>query len=96
GKTEMMLVSGYSGIGKSSLVYEVDKPIVGARGYFLSVKFDQFKRNIPYASLIQAFQGLMRQLLTENSTQIAMWKAKILEALGANGQIIIDVIPEVE
>ncbi|MEG4117324.1 AAA family ATPase [Microcoleus sp. N9_B4] len=96
GTTEMMLVSGYSGIGKSSLVYEVDKPIVGARGYFLSGKFDQFKRNIPYASLIQAFQGLMRQLLTENSTQIAMWKAKILEALGANGQIIIDVIPEVE
>jgi len=96
GKTEMMLVSGYSGIGKSSLVNEVDKPIVGARGYFLSGKFDQFKRNIPYASLIQAFQKLMRQLLTENSAQIAIWKAKILEALGANGQIIIDVIPEVE
>ncbi|MEG4996720.1 hybrid sensor histidine kinase/response regulator [Microcoleus sp. B4-D4] len=96
GKTEMMLVSGYSGIGKSSLVNEVDKPIVGSRGYFLSGKFDQFKRNIPYASLIQAFQGLMRQLLTESSAQIAIWKAKILEALGANGQIIIDVIPEVE
>ncbi len=96
GKTEMMLVSGYSGIGKSSLVNEVDKPIVGARGYFLSGKFDQFKRNIPYASLIQAFQGLMRQLLTENSAQIAIWQAKILESLGANGQIIIDVIPEVE
>ncbi|WP_333203470.1 MULTISPECIES: serine/threonine-protein kinase PknK [unclassified Microcoleus] len=96
GTTGMMLVSGYSGIGKSSLVNEVDKPIVGARGYFLSGKFDQFKRNIPYAALIQAFQGLMRQLLTENSAQIAIWKAKILEALGANGQIIIEVIPEVE
>ncbi|MEG4234505.1 AAA family ATPase [Microcoleus sp. Pol11C3] len=96
GTTEMMLISGYSGIGKSSLVNEVDKPIVGARGYFISGKFDQFKRNIPYASLIQAFQGLMRQLLTENSAQIAIWKAKILEALGANGSIIIEVIPEVE
>jgi len=96
GTTEMMLVSGYSGIGKSSLVYEVDKPIVGARGYFLAGKFDQFKRNIPYASLIQAFQGLMRQLLTETSDKIAIWKAKIIEALGANGSIIIDVIPEVE
>ncbi|MEG4405323.1 AAA family ATPase [Microcoleus sp. MON2_D5] len=96
GTTEMMLVSGYSGIGKSSLVNEVDKPIVGARGYFISGKFDQFKRNIPYAALIQAFQGLMRQLLTENSAQIAIWKAKILEALGANGSIIIEVIPEVE
>ncbi|NQE32587.1 hybrid sensor histidine kinase/response regulator [Microcoleus asticus] len=96
GTTEMMLVSGYSGIGKSSLVNEVDKPIVGARGYFISGKFDQFKRNIPYASLIQAFQGLLRQLLTENSDKIVIWKAKILEALGANGQVIIDVIPEVE
>ncbi|MEG4626570.1 AAA family ATPase [Microcoleus sp. w1-18aA5] len=96
GTTEMMLVSGYSGIGKSSLVNEVDKPIVGARGYFISGKFDQFKRNIPYASLIQAFQGLMRQLLTENSDKIAIWKAKILETLGTNGQIIIEVIPEVE
>ncbi|HSF76664.1 MAG TPA: serine/threonine-protein kinase PknK, partial [Microcoleus sp.] len=96
GTTEMMLVSGYSGIGKSSLVNEVDKPIVGARGYFISGKFDQFKRNIPYAALIQAFQGLMRQLLTENSAQIAIWKAQIIEALGANGSIIIEVIPEVE
>ncbi|MEG3986198.1 AAA family ATPase [Microcoleus sp. S28C3] len=96
GTTEMMLVSGYSGIGKSSLVNEVDKPIVGARGYFISGKFDQFKRNIPYASLIQAFQGLMRQLLTENSEKIAIWKSKIIEALGTSGQVIIDVIPEVE
>ncbi|MDM9380612.1 AAA family ATPase [Chlorogloeopsis sp. ULAP01] len=93
---EMMLVSGYSGIGKSSLVNEVHKPIVQQRGYFISGKFDQFKRNIPYASLIQAFQELMRQLLTESHKKIALWKAKILEALGTNGQIIIDVIPEVE
>jgi serine/threonine protein kinase len=96
GATEMMLVSGYSGIGKSSLVNEVHKPIVRQRGYFISGKFDQFKRNIPYASLIQAFQELIRQLLTESYEKIAIWKAKILEALGANGQIIIDVIPEVK
>ncbi|WP_026735779.1 hybrid sensor histidine kinase/response regulator [Fischerella sp. PCC 9605] len=93
---EMMLVSGYSGIGKSSLVNEVHKPIVRQRGYFISGKFDQFKRNIPYASLIQAFQELMQQLLTESADKIAIWKTKLLEALGANGQIIIDVIPEVE
>ncbi|PSM47054.1 serine/threonine protein kinase [Chroococcidiopsis sp. CCALA 051] len=96
GATEMMLVSGYSGVGKSSLVNEVHKPIVGARGYFISGKFDQFKRNIPYASLIQAFQELIRQLLTESSDRIASWQAKLLTALGSNGQIIIDVIPEVE
>ncbi len=96
GRAEMMLISGYSGIGKSSLVNEIHKPIVEARGYFISGKFDQFKRNIPYASLIQAFQELMRQLLTESSDKIAVWKAKLLEALGSNGQVIIDVIPEVE
>jgi predicted ATPase/signal transduction histidine kinase/CheY-like chemotaxis protein/tRNA A-37 threonylcarbamoyl transferase component Bud32 len=95
-RSEMMLVSGYSGIGKSSLVNEIHKPIVRQRGYFISGKFAQFKRNIPYASLIQAFQELTRQLLTESSEQISLWKAKILEALGSNGQVIIDVIPEIE
>jgi len=87
GATEMMLVSGYSGIGKSSLVNEVHKPIVAARGY-ISGKFDQFKRNIPYVSLIQAFQELMRQLLTESADKI-VWQAKLLAAFGANGQVIV-------
>ncbi len=96
GATEMMLVSGYSGIGKSALVHEVHKPIVRQRGYFISGKFDQFKRNIPYASVIQAFQELMRQILTENDERIAMWKSKLLKALGPNGKVIADVIPEVE
>ncbi|MDF2387836.1 AAA family ATPase [Nostoc ellipsosporum NOK] len=96
GQTEMMVVSGYSGIGKSSLVNEIHKPIVRQRGYFISGKFDQFKRNIPYASLIQAFQELMRQLLTESTESLKIWKSQLLTALGQNGQIIIDVIPEVE
>ncbi|MHC5739972.1 AAA family ATPase [Nostoc sp.] len=95
GATEMMLVSGYSGIGKTSIVNEVHKPIVASRGYFITGKFDQFKRDIPYAALIQAFQELIRQLLTENEQQIATWKQKLLEALGSNGQVLIDVIPEV-
>ncbi|MFL9453916.1 AAA family ATPase [Tolypothrix bouteillei VB521301_2] len=96
GRSEMMLVSGYSGIGKTSVINEVHKPIVGARGYFIAGKFDQFKRNIPYASLIQAFRSLIGQLLTESEVQIQAWKEKLLTALGENGQIIIDVIPEVE
>jgi predicted ATPase/signal transduction histidine kinase/FixJ family two-component response regulator/tRNA A-37 threonylcarbamoyl transferase component Bud32 len=96
GQSELMLVSGYSGIGKSSLVNEIHKPIVRQRGYFISGKFDQFKRNIPYVSLIQAFQELMRQLLTESAESLQMWNSKLLAALGQNGQIIIDVIPEVE
>ncbi|MDZ8050786.1 MAG: AAA family ATPase [Aulosira sp. ZfuVER01] len=96
GSSELMLVSGYSGIGKTCVVNEVHKPIVGARGYFIAGKFDQFKRNIPYTSLIQAFQSLVRQLLTESTAQIQAWKEKLLTALGENGQVIIDVIPEVE
>ncbi|MGE5655512.1 MAG: AAA family ATPase [Actinomycetota bacterium] len=96
GTTEMLLVSGYSGIGKSSLVAEFRKRIGSQRGYFIWGKFDQFKRNIPYVALIQSFQDLIRQLLTESPEQIAIWQGKLLEALGVNGQVIIDVIPEVE
>uniref|UniRef100_A0ACD5GUE0 Protein kinase domain-containing protein n=1 Tax=Desertifilum tharense IPPAS B-1220 TaxID=1781255 RepID=A0ACD5GUE0_9CYAN len=76
GTAEMMLVSGYSGIGKSCLVYEVHKPIVAVRGYFTSGKFDQLQRNIPYSALIQAFQELIRQLLTESPERISLWKQK--------------------
>ncbi|MGB5967877.1 MAG: AAA family ATPase [Spirulinaceae cyanobacterium] len=96
GTTEMLLVAGYSGIGKSALINEIHKPVVAKRGLFISGKFEQFKRNIPYASVIQAFQELMKQLLTENEAQIQIWREKLLEALGSNAQVIIDVIPEVE
>lgn len=96
GSTELMLVSGYSGIGKSALVNEIHKPILRQRGYFISGKFDQFKRDIPYASLIQAFQELIRQLLSESEANVALWKEKLSAAFGANGQVMIDVIPEVE
>ena len=96
GATEMMLVVGYSGIGKSVLVQEIQKPLVWHRGYFISGNFDQYKRNIPYSALIQAFSDLMRQLLTESDSKIQSWREKLLTALGSNGQVIIDVIPEVE
>ncbi len=96
GESQLLLVAGYSGIGKSSLVHEVHKPIVRQRGYFISGKFDQFQRAVPYAALIQAFQSLMRQLLVENATQLFSWKEKLTKALGNNGQVIIDVIPELE
>lgn len=96
GTSELMLVSGYSGIGKSAVVNEVNKPITRQRGYFISGKFDQLKRNIPYASLIQAFGSLMCQLLTESAAQLSKWKSKITTAVESNGQVIIDLIPEVE
>src|SRR4028118_2156124 len=96
GTSELMLVSGYSGIGKSAVVNEVSKPITRSKGYFISGKFDQLKRNIPYASLIQAFNYLLRQLLTESAVSLEIWRTKILTALGTDGQVIADVIPKVE
>ncbi len=96
GATELVLVTGYSGAGKSALVHEVQKPLVESRGYFISGKFDQLNRNKPYASLIQAFQELIRQILTESEQRVAMWRDKLLDRLRNNGQLIIDVIPEVE
>ncbi|MBK7002518.1 MAG: AAA family ATPase [Rhodoferax sp.] len=96
GHTEMMLVAGYSGIGKSTLVHEVHKPIAHKRGYFLSGKFDQYKRNIPYSSLIQAFQDLLRQLLTENETRLNTWRTKLRQTLGGNAAVIAEIIPELE
>ncbi|MDF5715367.1 MAG: serine/threonine-protein kinase PknK, partial [Rhizonema sp. NSF051] len=96
GTTEMMLICGYSGIGKSVLVNELHKPIVHQRGYFIEGKFDQLKRDIPYAALSQAFQDLIRQILTEPEATLQTWKQQILEALKPNAQVVIDVIPEVE
>ncbi len=96
GATELTLVAGYAGIGKSALIHEVHMPVVEKRGYFVSGKFDQFTRDIPYSALIQTFQGLMRQLLSEPEDNIAWWKETLLKALGPNGQVIIDVIPDVE
>ncbi|WP_413172164.1 AAA family ATPase [Anabaena azotica] len=96
GATEMMLVAGFSGIGKTAVVNEVHKPIVRQRGYFIKGKYDQLQRNIPFSAFVQAFRDLMNQLLTESQAQIQEWKSKISAALGENGQVIIEVIPELE
>ncbi|MCP4400066.1 MAG: AAA family ATPase, partial [bacterium] len=96
GEVEYVLVSGYAGVGKSMLVNEVHKPIVSQNGYFVDGKFDQFQRDVPYSAFVQTFQGLVRQLLSEPDERLAEWKNRLLAALGPNGQIIIDLIPEVE
>ncbi|MGE5656716.1 MAG: AAA family ATPase [Actinomycetota bacterium] len=95
-RSEMMLIAGYSGIGKSCLVQVLEKPITRRNGYFIWGKFDQFKRSIPYSAVVSAFSELVRQLLTESEVQLARWREKLQSAFGPNGQIIIDVIPEVE
>ena len=96
GPAELCMVAGYSGIGKSALVHEVHRPIVERRGYFVSGKFDQFQRDIPYASLVQAFSELVRRLLSESDEALEVWRARLLAAVGVNGSVITDVIPEVE
>jgi predicted ATPase len=95
GPSALMLVAGYSGIGKTSLIQELYKPIVRERGYFISGKFDQIAR-IPYGAFIQAFRALCRQLLTEGEQQLALWRVRLSEALGVNGGVIAQVIPEIE
>ncbi|MEM9219347.1 MAG: AAA family ATPase [Cyanobacteria bacterium P01_F01_bin.150] len=96
GASELMLVAGFSGIGKTAVVNEVHKPIVRQRGYFIKGKFDQFNRNIPFSAFVQAFRDLMGQLLGESDEALAHWKAKILAVVGDNGQELIEVIPELE
>ena len=96
GSAEMMLVAGFSGIGKTAVVNEVHKPIVAARGYFIKGKYDQFQRNLPFSAFVQAFRDLMGQLLSESDAEIEQWKIKMLAALGDSGQLIVEVIPELE
>lgn len=96
GTSEQVLVSGYSGIGKSSLIHEIRKSITGKRGYFISGKFDQFERNVPYYGIIQAFKELIKQLLAQSQRSLDDWKKRLLGAMGNNAQVIIDILPELE
>src|SRR6202050_4326569 len=96
GNPELVLVSGYSGVGKSSVVNELHKALVPPRGLFAAGKFDQYKRDIPYATLAQAFQTLIRQILVKSEAEVGQWRHALQEALGANGQLIINLIPELE
>jgi PAS domain S-box-containing protein len=96
GAAELVLVSGYSGIGKSSVVNELHKVLVPPRGLFASGKFDQYKRDIPYSTLAQAFQSLIRPLLGKSDPELAGWREAFREALGPNGRLIIDLVPELK
>jgi predicted ATPase len=96
GLPELVLVSGYSGIGKSSVVHELHKVLVPPRGLFASGKFDRYKRDIPYATLAQAFQGLVRPLLGMSEAELGSWRAAFCQALGPNARLLVDLVPELE
>ncbi|WP_426614411.1 trifunctional serine/threonine-protein kinase/ATP-binding protein/sensor histidine kinase [Bradyrhizobium sp. McL0616] len=94
GMTEFVVVSGYPGVGKSSIVSELHKSLAPSHGLFAAGKFDQYKRNIPYATLAEACQSLVRQILATSEPEVSRWRQVLLEALGANGQLMVNLIPE--
>ncbi|MDC0677611.1 AAA family ATPase [Sorangium atrum] len=96
GRPELALVSGYSGIGKSSLVAELHRPVVHERGFFLSGKFDQTARDVPYRPFLQAFRALFQEILGTSEEQVERWRERLREALDQNGRLLADVLPEVE
>ncbi|WP_437966506.1 AAA family ATPase [Sorangium sp. So ce260] len=96
GKRTIVLVSGYSGIGKSSLVQEILKPLAREKGYYICGKYDQYNRDTPYSAIAHAFDALIKQLLSESEERIATWRGAILDALGSNGQVICDVLPSLK
>lgn len=96
GAPELVLVSGYSGVGKSSVVNELRPVLAQSRGFFASGKFDQYKRNIPYSTLAQAFQSLVRPLLGKSEAELAPWRNALQKALGADAALIVNLVPEVK
>ncbi len=96
GSAQLLLVRGYSGVGKSALINEVQVPILDAHGHFIAGKFEQLQRTVPYSAIATAFQQLIRQLLTESESALESWKGRLQTALGSNAQVIVDVIPDVE
>ncbi|MCF6179636.1 MAG: AAA family ATPase, partial [Geopsychrobacter sp.] len=93
---EMVIITGYSGIGKSALVSELYKTIIRQHGQFIAVKFDQYKRNIPYLTIAEAFQELIHQILKSDRDQIDLWRTRFQQSMGYNAQLIIDMIPKFE
>ena len=96
GAVETVLVSGHSGVGKSSVVRELFPLITRERGHLLSGKFDQLRGDAPYPALVAAFDGLVHQLLAESEEALARWRDLIHEAIAPNGRVVIDALPALQ
>ncbi|OHD65722.1 MAG: hypothetical protein A2176_13895 [Spirochaetes bacterium RBG_13_51_14] len=96
GPIRVLLVSGYAGIGKTTLIHELYKPVTRHKGYFVSGKFNSLDSYIPYSAIMQAFQALIKQILSENGERVKAWKQGLMSAVGPNGRIITDILPETE
>ncbi|MDP9045019.1 MAG: AAA family ATPase, partial [Pseudomonadota bacterium] len=94
GRPEMVLVAGYSGVGKSMLVGELHKPVVARRGHFIEGKLDPYRRDMPHAVVAEALRGLTQQLLSGTSEQLGLWRQRILAALGDNTQAVVELVPQ--
>lgn len=96
GKARLVRITGYSGTGKSSLVSELFKPVIDVNGFFITGKFDQYKRDIPYLTIAEAFREPIQQILSGSEGEVALWKQRFQRSLGSNGQLVIDVISRLE
>jgi PAS domain S-box-containing protein len=96
GSNELLLVAGGAGVGKTALINGVRETVLEQGGLFLSGKYDQLKKNVPYSSIIFAFKQMIGRILGENEDVLRRWKEKLLDAVSTNGQLIIDVIPDVK
>ncbi|HNI91663.1 MAG TPA: AAA family ATPase, partial [Leptospiraceae bacterium] len=96
GKKPFILISGYSGVGKSALVHEIHKPSIELRGLFIEGKFDQYQKNLPYSAWIQSFKEFVKNILTENEISLEKWKNIILDAVGTNGKVLTDIVPDLQ
>ncbi|MCG8311781.1 MAG: AAA family ATPase, partial [Pseudomonadales bacterium] len=96
GRTEICLVHGYSGVGKSALVNEIDRPLVRERGFLVQGKFDQFQQGETYVALAATFRGLVQQVLAESEESLAQWRHRLLDALAPNARLIVELVPELE
>lgn len=96
GKTEVLLLQGAGGIGKTSLINEIEKSVIMQNGRFVKGEFAQFKKHIPFHGVIEILKKLVAELLLTDEATLSTWRSKILTAVGDTGQLLIDIVPQIK